>query len=266
MSQSIMPANVSTILGGTQVLICRPEDSAQTLSKALSALGADCYTFPTLDIIELELSDTIKQSILSLDLYDIIIVTSQHAAKIGLELIDSYWPQFPVQQTWFAIGQKTASLLANENIKLISPEKDLTSEDLLKLPLLQKVKDQKILILKGKGGRNTISQVLSKRGAIVNELNVYERVCPHYSEQQIDAALTNFNAQYITTLSGETLLNLISLCEEHHIDLSSKTFIVPSHRVANIAYEHGFKSVLIPANLNPISLIKCITAHKKNIN
>ena len=39
--------------------------------------------------------------------------------------------------------------------------------------------------------------------------------------------------------------------------------IVPSHRVASIAYDHDFKSVLIPANLKPIDLIKSITNHKK---
>ena len=266
MSQVSIPTKVTAILGGIHVLICRPEESAQELSRALSALGASCYTFPTLDIVKLAISDIEKQQILSLDQYDNIIVTSQHAAKIGLDLIDSYWPQLPIQQTWFAIGQKTANVLATENLKLISPQKDLSSEELLKLPALQKVKDQKTLILKGKGGRGTISQVLTKRGAQVDEADVYQRICPHYSNEQIHAALIDFHSDYIAALSGETLLNLISLCAERHIDLSSKTFIVPSHRVANIAYEHNFKSVLIPANLKPIDLIKCITSHKKNLN
>jgi len=266
MSQSSIPAKVTAILGGVHVLICRPEESAQELSKALSALGASCYTFPTLDIMKLSISEIEKQHILSLDQYDSIIVTSQHAAKIGLDLIDSYWPQFPIKQTWLAIGQKTASVLATENLTLISPKNDLSSEELLKLPALQKIKHQKFLILKGKGGRGTISQVLTKRGAQVDEVDVYERMRPHYSSEQIQAALIDFHANYIAALSGETLLNLISLCEERDIDLSSKTFIVPSHRVANIAYDHGFKSVLIPANLKPIDLIKCITNHKKNFN
>lgn len=265
-TQSSLPANVTAILGGVHVLICRPEEPAQALAKALSAMGASCYTFPTLEIEELAISDLERQYILSLDQYDYVIVTSQHAAKAGLELIDNYWPQLPIKQTWLAIGQKTASLLAAENIKLISPKNDLTSEDLLKLAPLQKIKHQKTLLLKGQGGREIISEVLRKRGAAVDEVNVYQRIRPNYSENKIQAALVDFPSNYIAALSGETLLNLISLCEAHHINLSSKTLIVPSHRVANIAYEHGFKSVLIPANLKPIDLIKCIRNHKNNID
>jgi uroporphyrinogen-III synthase len=264
MTNSPIPPKVSALLGGANVLICRPEESAQELATALSALGAKCHTLPTLDILELPISDIEKQYILSLDQYQYVIVISQHAAKIGLELIDNYWPQFPVEQTWLAIGLKTFSLLCTENIKLISPEKDLTSETLLKLPQLHKVKDQKVLILKGKEGRQTLAQVLSKRGARVDSIELYKRVCPSYTDEQIHAALIKFQANYIVALSGETLLNLISLCEENNIDLSSKTFIVPSHRVANMAYEHNFKSVLIPANLKPIDLIKSITNHKKS--
>ncbi|MFT6028670.1 MAG: uroporphyrinogen-III synthase [Oleiphilaceae bacterium] len=266
MTSSPIPHKVRSLLGGDNVLICRPEESAQHLATALSALGAKCHTFPTLKLLELPISDLEKQYILSLDQYQYVIVTSQHAAKIGLELIDSYWPQFPIEQTWLAIGLKTSSLLCTENIKLILPEKDLTSEALLKLPQLHKVKGQKILILKGKEGRQTLTQVLSKRGARLDSIELYERVRPSYTKKEISAALIKFKANYIVALSGETLLNLISLCEENNIDLSSKTFIVPSHRVANIAYEHSFKSVIIPANLKPIDLIKSITNHKKIIN
>ncbi len=264
MSNSTIPSQFTSLLGGINVLICRPKESAKELNTALSALGAKCYIFPTLDIVETQLLESEKQHILALDQYQYVIVTSQHAAKIGLVQIDTYWPQFPVGQTWLAIGQKTASLLSSENLKLISPEKDLTSEALLKLPQLQKVKEQKILILKGKEGRETLNQVLTKRGARVDNIELYERVCPAYTEQEVHAALLDFKANYIVALSGETLINLISLCEENNIDLSSKTFIVPSHRVANIAYEHSFKSVLIPANLKPIDLIKSITNHRKS--
>lgn len=264
MPNSAIPSQVISLLGGINVLICRPEESANELASALSALGAKCHNLPTLDIIKTPISEVERQYILSLDQYQYVIVTSQHAAKYGLELIDTYWPQFPLEQTWLAIGQKTASLLNAENVNLIAPEQDLTSEALLKLPQLNKVKDKKILLLKGKEGRETLPQILSKRGARVDSIDLYERVCPIYTDEEIRTALIEFQANYIVALSGETLLNLISLCEDHNIDLSSKTFIVPSHRVANIAYEHGFKSVLIPANLKPIDLIKSIRNHKKS--
>lgn len=265
MSATSLPASMLSLLSGTGILICRPEESARELAQALSAMGAQCLSFPTLLISERTISEADKQLILNLDQYQHIIVTSQHAAKLALALIDSLWPQYPVQQSWYPIGEKTASLLNQENLNIIQPDKTLTSESLLSIAPLQKVKLQKILILKGMEGRDTLAKTLSKRGAQVDELALYQRSCPDYSSKQVDAALLDFRADYIVTLSGETLQNLISLCDQADIDLSSRTFIVPSNRVAYIAYQRGFKSVLIPANLKPIDLIKCISTHKKNI-
>ena len=110
-----------------------------------------------------------------------------------------------------------------------------------------------------------LSSTLAKRGAQVDELALYQRSCPDYSNEEIEKALNAFNADYFVTLSGETLQNLITLSDKMALDLTKGTFIVPSHRVANIAYQRGFKSVLIPANLKPIDLIKSITNHKKNL-
>ena len=265
MPDSALPASMLTLLSGTQVLICRPEESARELAQALSAIGARCLSFPTLQITETSISPADKQLILNLDQYQHIIVTSQHAARLALALIDTFWPQYPIQQSWYPIGEKTASLLNQENLRIIQPDKALSSETLLGIAPLQKVKQQKVLILKGMEGRDTLAKTLRKRGALVDELALYQRSCPDYSRQDIQQALLDFQADYIVTLSGETLQNLILLCDQADIDLSSRTFIVPSHRVANIAYQRGFKSVLIPANLKPIDLIKCISTHKKNI-
>ena len=261
---SSLPAKMPLLLRGTRILICRPEESARELALALSAMGAECLSFPTLAISETELSEADRQLVLNLDQYQHIIVTSQHAAKLGLAEIDRLWPQFPVQQNWYPIGEKTASLLQQEQLNIIHPERTLTSESLLSVTALQKVKHQKVLILKGIEGRDLLSRTLRHRGAEVDELALYQRICPDYSEKEILNALETFQANYFVTLSGETLQNLIRLSDQVDFDLAQGTFIVPSHRVANIAYQRGFKSVLIPANLKPIDLIKSITNHKKN--
>ena len=60
MTDSTIPSKVISLLGGVNVLICRPEGSAQELAIALSALGAKCHTFPTLDILKLPISELEK--------------------------------------------------------------------------------------------------------------------------------------------------------------------------------------------------------------
>jgi len=257
---------IQQLLPDTHVLICRPEPSASELSKVLESVGARCEVLPTLMIHPLVVTAEARQKIMDLDHYDHVIVVSQHAASLGLSIIDEYWPQFPTQQNWFAIGRKTANSLKPAGLNLIEPNEDLNSEALLNTKLLAKVNGAKILILKGKEGRNTIESELSKRGAAVDTISLYERVCPEYSSTELEASLLEFNPSYIVALSGETLYNLVQLSKKVNVDLKKKAFILSSERVANIAREQGFKLTYIANNLMPMDIIRCIAKARKEIH
>mgnify|MGYP000448158680 CR=1 FL=1 len=257
---------IQPLLPETHVLICRPEPSASELSKVLESVGATCKVLPTLLINALELSAESRQKIMDLDQYDHVIVVSQHAATLGLSIIDEYWPQFPLGQNWFAIGRKTANTLKPAGLKLVDPNADLNSEALLETKLLTQVEGSKILILKGKEGRKTIEAELNRRGAAVDTIELYERLCPEYDVSTLKSNLVDFNPSYIVALSGETLENLIQLTANVSVDLKKKAFILSSERVANIAREQGFKLSYIAKNLMPIDIIRCIATARKEIN
>lgn len=264
-----MPGNRSMIqklLPDSRVLICRPEPSASELSKVLESVGAECEILPMLIIQPLEISAEARQKIMNLDQYDHVIVVSQHAAILGLSIIDEYWPQFPLQQNWFAIGRKTANSLKPAGVNLVEPNADLNSEALLSNKLLTKVSGAKVLILKGRAGRDTIENALNKRGATVDTISLYERICPEYSSQALEASLIKFNPNYIVALSGETLTNLIKLSKGLKAELQSKAFILSSERVANIARDEGYTLTYIAHNLMPMDIIRCIAKARKEIH
>lgn len=250
------------LLRGQRILICRPEPAASELSSALSAMGAECKCLPMLSIEAVALSAIDRQRIMNLDQFHQVIVISQHAAKLGMDEIDAYWPQLPLKQDWFAIGRKTAATLQHADLALTSPVHDLNSEKLLEHPAFKDIDGKKILILKGQNGRETLQQELSKRGANVESVSLYQRKRPNYTAEEITDALSTFSPSFIVALSGETLTNLIEYCRPLNIDLSNKSFILSSTRVANIAHEHGIKHCYIPNNLMPIDIIRCI----KNAN
>ena len=257
---------IQQLLPDTRVLICRPEPSASELSKVLESVGARCEVLPTLMIHPLEITAEARQQMMDLDQYDHVIVVSQHAATLGLSIIDEYWPQFPIKQNWFAIGRKTANSLKPAGVKLIAPNEDLTSETLLNTKLLAKVSGAKVLILKGKEGRNIIESELNKRGAAVDTISLYERVCPEYSSVALETSLIKFNPSYIVALSGETLSNLIQLSKSVKAELQNKALILSSERVANIAQDQGYKLTYIANNLMPMDIIRCIAKARKAIH
>lgn len=249
---------INQILQDIPVLICRPEPSASELALALSAVGARCSKLPCLEIKPVQVNDADKQSLINLDQYHHVIVLSQHAASPALELIDAYWPQFPAQQPWYAVGRKTAGILSDSVPGLIEPEADLTSEDILALPALQDIKEQRVLILKGKGGRDTIQKGLSQRQAKVDVIELYERIAPEYDNATLNSILQGQSLRYIVALSAETLRNLVSFAEQIKLDLTQYHLILPSERVARVALQMGFQLTYIPNNLKPIDIIRCI--------
>lgn len=257
---------IQQLLPDTRILICRPEPSATELSKVLESVGAECEILPTLIIEPLCLSAEARQKIMNLDQYDHVIVVSQHAANLGLTIIDEYWPQFPIQQNWFAIGRKTAHRLKQAELTLIEPNADLNSEALLNHTQLTQVDGAKVLILKGESGRDAIEVTLKKRGAEVDTISLYKRLCPQYSVIKLEESLISFNPNYIIALSGETLTNLIKLSQSITVDLQNKAFILSSERVANIAREKSYKRTFIAKNLMPMDIIRCIAQARKEIH
>jgi uroporphyrinogen-III synthase len=250
---------IKPILEGCKVLVCRPEPSASALAHVLSSVGASVEKLPGIDIVPLALSGVEKDHILNLDQFDHVIVISQHAAEIGISHIDQYWPQFPSNQKWHAIGRQTARSLPDELPSLNTPSADLTSEELLEDSDFSKLKNKKVLILKGRGGRSTLHDKLSRLGASVSLVELYERRVPSYSSAHLNSKLTDFDPDYFIALSGETLTNLVAMFKQCEYDASQKGFILSSNRVANIAIEHGFNLIYVPKNLMPIDIIQCIS-------
>ena len=256
------------VLDNIRVLICRPEPSASELAHTLESVGATCHLIPAIERTPLALSEASKTKILNLDQYDHVISVSHMAAEIAMEHIDEYWPQLPVDQHWHAIGRKTAQVLDHHlqsyNIKLIRPEKDFTSEDLLNSFQNQaELQDKKILLLKGEGGRTHLRDELEKLGAQVDDVALYKRTMPSYSEDQIKAAFVKFEPDLIVTLSAETVENTFSLANSCEADLSDLTFIVSSERVGKVANEKGVTKCIVPNGLMPIDLIKAIAEFKR---
>ena len=249
---------IGQVLKDVRVLVCRPEPAASELADVLKSVGASVQVLPTIEITPFELPPPSRNHILNLDQYSHVVTVSPNAAQIALEHIDSCWPQYPVQQQWHAIGRKTAQILSNAGLSLARPKGDMTSEELLKLPDFAKVNGEKILVLKGKGGREMIVETLTRRGAKVDTVELYLRQRPRYDEATLKEALIEFCPHFIVALSAETLENLISLNLSIRAPIAQSALIVPSSRVMNIALEHGFKLIYIPNNLMPIDIIKAI--------
>lgn len=242
-------------LDGLRVLLCRPQGQNQPLQETLESAGAETRALPMLDIEPLPETPEQRALIQQLDAYSRIVVVSPNAARVFLELADTWWPQWPTGIEWFAVGQATAELLEAAGLHCHRPDNGHTSEDLLQQPLLQRLDEQRCLVCKGEGGRPLLSDSLRQRGARVDELTLYRRQAIHWPESRLHEDLVAFDPQVILALSVETLNNLIALGQNTDHTLYRRALLVPAERVAAKARDIGFSTVLVPAHLTPEAML-----------
>ncbi|MBS03788.1 MAG: uroporphyrinogen-III synthase [Gammaproteobacteria bacterium] len=234
----------------TTVIVTRPEPDNALLCAALIEGGYTPVALPLMQITPKGLDPAARQLIADLDLFDVVICTSGHAARLAAEAIDRVWPQLPVAPAWYAVGQRTARVLAGYGIEAIVPARE-TSEGLLGLDALQALGGCRCLILRGEGGRDHLRVSLVHRGARVDTLELYVRepviVTDPMRRQALDA-----EAAFAVVTSGELVGHLAGVLPpdaDHPVCL-----IVPTERVARIARERGYRAVVAGRASNAATL------------
>lgn len=241
-------------LDGLQVLTTRPDNLAHRLVDPLLEAGAEVTNLPLLAIEPLELTPEQKQWLLDLDLFHKVIVISPTAAQQLLSRLDDYWPQWPVGVDWFSVGAGTAQKLEDEGLSVGYPSTGDKSEDLLQLPELQDLTGQKLLLVKGQGGRELLHETLVSRGASIKVLELYSRIKPRLSEKQINQ-LKSGNQQVIVITSGEALQQYIEFTQRgnRHLHL-----VLPSERLATQAREAGYTQVINSRGAGAEAVLKAL--------
>jgi uroporphyrinogen-III synthase len=245
----------------SRVLVTRPAgEASDTLCAAISAAGYEVYSQPLLELNALpQLPAVQRQLVLHLDKYQHIIFISANAVRFGMALVDDYWPQLPTGLNWYAIGAATAAVLARHGIAATTPEKVVSSEGLLAVSALQHVRNQRVLIVKGEGGRDTLATELTRRGAVVDELACYRRSLPELAAGELDAKLARWNIDVIMLSSGEGLANLqVLLSPAETTKLKHIGLIVPSERVAHLARETGFEQIVTAENASDEAMLRAL--------
>lgn len=244
------------------VLVTRPRGQAAELCGALAAAGFSVHSLPMLRLLPLpELAPAARQQVLDLDQFQHIIFVSGNAVRHGMGWIESFWPQLPVGLSWYAVGDSTARLLESFGPVVFTPGEAMSSEGLLALPQLQRVAGERVLIVKGEGGRDTLAAGLAARGALVEQLACYRRAAPEMDPGELALKLSDWAVELVLISSGEGLANLLALISRAETsNFTHITLLVPSARVAQMARAAGFGRVIIADNASDSAMLRALEA------
>lgn len=247
-----------------RLLLTRSAPDCQLQADHLAELGIVSECLPLLEIIPLPETATQRSQLLDFDRYTTLIVISKPAAKLILERLDYYWPQLPIQQTWFTVGKATAEILQAANLNVHYPTLGDDSEALWQLAEFQEnlANPQcRVLIIKGQEGRQWLAEKLQLSGIATDTMELYHRQAPNYTEEHLWQQLRHKNINAIVISSGQALHNLHQLVTEDWQKLVQMPVFVPSQRVAEQATNLGIRQII---NCNGASIDALITALKNH--
>lgn len=239
----------------------RPQAQAETLKIALLGAGAGVLTVPGLEVFPIQ-NNRLETIFLDLDHFQHVIFTSVNSARLGMDKLEEYWPQWPAGVQWYAVGAATAKVMAEHMVQAQLPE-EYNSEGLLALPGLQCLTEQKVLIIKGVGGRTLLPDTLKARGAELLFADVYRRACPpvNASMQAQVKTVLDTGAPLVMVLSSiETFDNLEILLAPSWLQLQKKPLVVVSERIAQHARLKGFQNVRVSPKPDDASVISTLEA------
>jgi uroporphyrinogen-III synthase len=246
------------------VLITRPAGQAARLAQSLRAAGAAPLLFPTIEIADTDNPVAAKSQLASLANFNWAIFISANAVEKTFSLMtpEKTWPQ---DLATAAIGAATAQALREHGVaNVLMPKDGYDSEALLALAEFQSIQHSRIVIFRGQGGRETLRQTLTARGAEVIYCETYRRIKPSLTNPHLHLWLEQNKIHAIDVMSAESLDNLLALAGSASAALKKIPLITHHPRVAHTARDAGFNLILtcLPDDASLLAVLKPLSLGK----
>ncbi|NHR03818.1 uroporphyrinogen-III synthase [Chromobacterium haemolyticum] len=220
-----------------RVLVARPQAQSAELLRLLVAAGFDAGHLPLMEITSEP--DALAALPGQAATADCLIFVSPSA-------IDQAWPALRTldlaAKRLVCVGRASAAKLAALSGRTaLHPAEGSDSEALLALPELADMRGQRVLIVRGVGGRPLLAQSLAARGAAVEFAEIYRRLdgAPDW------AAFDRAPPDAVIVTSGEIVEQLFRLAGPSRIrTLQCLLYCVPHPRVADRLAAQGATRIM----------------------
>ena len=233
------------------ILITRPLAQTKNLKMLLEASNINYVFFPAFEVKK------INTTVLN-EKYDVIIFISVNAVNYAE---DYFKKLFSGSFKVFAVGPITAKRLMDKDIKVdCFPKVNASSKELLSMQECSELINKKILIVRGKGGSETLKNNLKKLNQ-VDYLEVYERLPCELTNLHTESIEVFLNSPkgVLMASSNESLSNIVRLLNLDSPDnfkiFKSRKLIVFSQKIRVLAESLGFENIQVTLNPSDQDLI-----------
>jgi uroporphyrinogen-III synthase len=234
-------------LAGRTIAVTRPAAQAETLCRAIEGAGGSAFRFPLLEIVPVTDPAVFAPVAERLDTFNFAFFVSPNAAEHGLAGLRQIRP-WPSGLRVAAVGQGSARALAAHGFSdVIAPAEGFDSEAVLALPefAAEAVRGRAVLVVRGNAGRELFGKTLTARGARVEYLSCYNRICPAADPAPLLelAARGGLDALSVSTAEGvDHLARIVGF--EGLACLSGVPVFVSHPRIAARCRSHGLEQTI----------------------
>jgi uroporphyrinogen-III synthase len=185
---------------------------------------------------------------------DIFVFISPNAVSYAIQLLGEY--SLPHTARLAAVGSATATALLEAGYRVdLQPADRFDSEGLLAIPALAQLAGQRVVIVRGEGGRALLGDTLMARGAVLAYAEVYRRGCPETPPAPLLDAWRQ-RVELVTATSSEILTNLVAMLGQNGWSLLRQTpLLVISDRMREQAAQLGFETLLVADNATNSAIV-----------
>ena len=250
--------NARQPLHGAAVLVTRPRGEAAPWRRRIEALGGIAICQPGIEVGPAADDEPTLENLRRILPEDWLVFTSPAAVRYALSVLGE--GPLPASTALWAVGRRTAQDLERAvQTPVRAPADGAGSEALLAEPPFAQVHGRRILILGARGGRTQLYETLTRRGAQVHPVYVYQRWAPKLRRAALKQLRDHFPQVISIATSVEILTHISALVEDRlPAPLTRRPLSVISPRIATAAEKLGYRQVAVSADSGLDSVLESV--------
>jgi uroporphyrinogen-III synthase len=242
------------------VLVTRPDERGQQLVDMLAKAGVVAIHLPLFNIEAGAELNGLPNKFAQLKVGDYVFAVSKSAVDFADKALKNTGFVWRDDLQYFTVGQGTAQHFAmTTTLAVHYPTTQENSEGVLQLAAMQNLQGKTILILRGNGGRELLSEQAQQRGANVEIVECYRRESIVYNSTDQTSLCKRAGVQTIVATSAEILTQLVDFVPQNeHNWLKSCQLITVSERISHLAQALGWQNVIVSPRADNQTLLQTL--------
>ena len=254
--------NSISVKKNVALISTRPYEKNIVLLKELEGTNISLLNYPLTKIKPLKDYAKFDSLLNNLKNYQHIIFISTNAVHFFVERFKSLEIKLPDHIIFSSIGPTTQEALENEfNINVYCPEKKYDSKHLIKNKIFNNLQDKKVLIIRGKGGREVLKDMLEEKGAEVHYGECYIRNYLPINLNKLQNEAKNYNSIFLIISSYESATHFLTQNSTHSWAWLQSVNIIVNHPRIKDALSFISNNIIVTNNLSKNSLLHLISMH-----